>query len=76
MPLSAPGLVGDGVNPVQNVAFCFYLDGWNGPGLYDCGFRHRRGLGWHGRREEHGDRDRHDDRGRRDHDDRDDGRRR
>jgi hypothetical protein len=37
-------------SPVTNVALCFYLDGWNGPGMYDCGFRHRRGHGWHGKR--------------------------
>ena len=36
---------------IQNVAFCFYVDGWNGPGLYECGFRQRQGLGWHGHRD-------------------------
>jgi hypothetical protein len=62
------------LNPVQNVAICFYVDGWNGPGLYDCGFRHRRGYGWHGRREGHNDRGRGDHReGSRDHDGRDPG---
>ena len=40
------------VNPIENVAFCFYANGWNGPGLYECGYQHRRGEGWHGRREE------------------------
>jgi hypothetical protein len=40
----------DGINPVSNVALCFYIDGWNGPGMYDCGFRHRRGHGWQGKR--------------------------
>jgi hypothetical protein len=40
----------DGINPVSKVALCFYIDGWNGPGLYDCGFRYRRGYGWHGHR--------------------------
>src|SRR5258705_13383748 len=65
-PLSAPsGLALDGMNPIQNVAICFYVDGWNGPGLYECGFRHRRGQGWHGRREGHGDNGRLNDRGRR-----------
>ena len=34
------------------VALCFYVDGWNGPGMYECGYRYRRGEGWHGRREE------------------------
>jgi hypothetical protein len=28
--------------------FCFYFDGWNGPGWYRCGFAFRRGLGWGG----------------------------
>ena len=39
--------------PIENVAICFYADGWNGPGLYECGFRRRQGHGWHGHR--HGD---------------------
>src|ERR1700759_904438 len=47
--------------PLQNVSICFYIDGWNGPGLYECGYRHRRGAGWVGRREE-GRRDRGGDR--------------
>src|SRR3981189_627840 len=66
-PLSAPsGLALDGMNPLQDVAICFYVDGWNGPGLYECGFRHRRGQGWRGRREGHNDNGRvRDDRGRR-----------
>ena len=29
--------------------FCFYFDGWNGPGWYQCGFAFRRGFGWGGR---------------------------
>ena len=39
-------------NIVDQVALCFYFDGWNGPGMYQCGYRHRRGHGWHGPREE------------------------
>ncbi len=27
---------------------CWYADGWNGPGWYWCGYRHRRGHGWGG----------------------------
>lgn len=27
---------------------CWYADGWNGPGWYWCGYRHRHGLGWGG----------------------------
>jgi len=75
-PLSAPaglGLVLDGMNPIQDVAICFYVDGWNGPGLYECGYRHRRGHGWHGRRDGHQDQGRVNDRGRRgDYNDRND----
>jgi hypothetical protein len=36
--------------PIENVAACFYSDGWNGPGLYECGFQLRQGQGWHERR--------------------------
>jgi hypothetical protein len=48
MPGAGNGIAVD--SPVTNVALCFYIDGWNGPGMYDCGFRHRRGHGWHGKR--------------------------
>jgi hypothetical protein len=34
------------VSPFEKVALCFYLDGWNGPGLYQCGYRHRHGEGF------------------------------
>jgi hypothetical protein len=34
------------VNPIEKVALCLYLDGWNGPGLYQCGYRHRHGEGF------------------------------
>ena len=54
----------DEMNPIQNIAICFYIDGWNGPGLYDCGFRHRRGHGWHGRRDDHPNRGHNDHDGR------------
>ena len=76
MPLGDP--VGsraaiDDLNIVDNVQYfwggrryCWYDDGWNGPGLYDCGYRHRHGKGWHGRRDGHNDQGRVDDRGRRD----------
>ena len=61
------------LNMVDQVALCFYVDGWNGPGLYQCGYRHRRGYGWHGRRD---DRRRDFGRDERRRDDRYDGRRR
>ena len=28
--------------------YCWYDDGWNGPGFYWCGYRWRRGFGWGG----------------------------
>lgn len=47
--------------PLQKAAFvfngrnyCFYLDGWRGPGWYWCGFARRRGLGWGGPQGWHG----------------------
>lgn len=30
--------------------YCFYDDGWHGPGWYRCGYRHREGFGWGGER--------------------------
>ena len=51
MPLGVPAVGG---LPIENVAACFYLDGWHGPGMYQSGFRRREGRGWTGeRREEH-----------------------
>jgi hypothetical protein len=47
MPGTANNIVID--SPVSNVGLCFYFDGWNGPGFYECGYRHRRGHGWHGK---------------------------
>jgi hypothetical protein len=52
-PLSASigaNLADEARAPIENVAVCFYVDGWNGPGLYECGFHRRQGLGWHGPR--------------------------
>jgi len=56
MPLSADALNGAAAMPIENAAvyvyegnrFCFYNDGWNGPGWYRCGFSSRRGVGWGG----------------------------
>jgi hypothetical protein len=28
--------------------YCFYVNGWHGPGYYWCGYAFRRGLGWGG----------------------------
>ena len=30
--------------------YCFYDDGWHGPGWYMCGYAWRRGYGWGGGR--------------------------
>src|SRR5450759_205427 len=27
------------LNLVEQVALCFYVDGWNGAGMYECGYR-------------------------------------
>ena len=51
LPLGLPADAIDQVNIVDPVALCFYVDGWNGPGLYECGYRFRRGFGWHGHRD-------------------------
>jgi hypothetical protein len=34
------------VSPLEKAALCFYLDGWNGPGFYQCGYRRRYGEGF------------------------------
>ena len=75
-PLGAPTgipLAVEGIDVIENVARCFYVDGWHGPGFYRCGYRHREGEGWYGpreeRREEH--REYHREDRREDHRDRD-----
>ncbi len=32
----------------QDARYCFYFDGWHGPGWYRCGYSWRDGLGWGG----------------------------
>jgi len=34
--------------------YCFYFDGWHGPGWYWCGYAFRRGFGWGGPEGWHG----------------------
>jgi hypothetical protein len=51
MPLALPAGMVDQMNMIEPVALCFYIDGWNGPGMYQCGYRTRRGHGWHGKRQ-------------------------
>jgi len=47
-----PAMPANGLDEVQyrwnGRSYCFYFDGWNGPGWYRCGWRHRRGMGWGG----------------------------
>ena len=52
MTFSLPPGMANQLNIIEQVALCFYIDGWNGPGMYECGYRYRRGYGWHGPREE------------------------
>jgi hypothetical protein len=63
-PLPAFGGLGaasDAVAITENVQYffggrnyCFYDDGWNGPGWYWCGYRYRRGFGFGGGHGFHG----------------------
>jgi hypothetical protein len=63
-PLPAFGGLGaasDAVAITENVQYffggrnyCFYDDGWNGPGWYWCGYRYRRGFGYGGGHGFHG----------------------
>ena len=56
-PVNA-GLIGAGSDLIDQIAvrvyvheghrYCFYFNGWHGPGWYRCGFALRRGLGWGG----------------------------
>jgi hypothetical protein len=57
----ALGTASGELNMVQDAQFifgghnyCFYIDGWHGPGWYWCGYRHRRGYGWGGGEGFHG----------------------
>jgi len=47
------GLVTSPIEDVQYYVhggrrYCFYPDGWRGPGYYWCGYAWRRGFGWGG----------------------------
>jgi hypothetical protein len=56
MPLgSGIGQAADGLSTVERSQFvylgrnyCWYPDGWHGPGFYWCGYQLRPGLGWGG----------------------------
>ncbi len=57
-PLGAPGAIraaADTLNVIEDVQFvysgrnyCWYDDGWHGPGWYWCGYGARVGFGWGG----------------------------
>ena len=57
-PIVAPEAIRaatDSMNVVESVQFiwagrdyCWYDDGWHGPGWYWCGYAFRNGLGWGG----------------------------
>jgi hypothetical protein len=82
-PLSGDGIRAaiDATSPIEKAQvfvyegnrYCFYFNGWHGPGWYRCGFAWRRGFGWGGvygwhgwsnpaweRRHRHGNIERHD----------------
>ena len=49
------GTAGDAIATIDKVQFfyrgrryCWYWDGWRGPGWYWCGYEWRRGFGWGG----------------------------
>jgi hypothetical protein len=58
MPVGSSAIkpASEAVNPIEKTAvyivegnrYCFYFEGWHGPGWYRCGFAFRRGLGWGG----------------------------
>ena len=56
-PLSGSGVgqAADALSTVEKTQYiylgreyCWYPDGWRGPGFYWCGYNYRRGLGWGG----------------------------
>ncbi|WP_412772788.1 hypothetical protein [Nitrobacter sp.] len=54
MPAGGPASMPlhNAIQPVQffygGRNYCWYDDGWRGPGFYWCGYAFRRGLGWGG----------------------------
>jgi len=55
-PVTPPDVLGTGrLAGVEDAQFffggqnyCFYPDGWHGPGFYWCGYAYRNGFGWGG----------------------------
>jgi hypothetical protein len=55
MPLAGLGQAADALGTVEQAQYfyggyqyCWYPDGWRGPGFYRCGYHLRRGFGWGG----------------------------
>jgi hypothetical protein len=55
MPLGGLGTAADTLAAIEKSQFfyggrnyCWYPDGWHGPGFYWCGYAFRPGLGWGG----------------------------
>src|ERR1700720_1999620 len=55
MPIAGANMTGSEALPLEEVQFvwggrnyCWYSNGWQGPGWYWCGYRWRRGYGWGG----------------------------
>jgi hypothetical protein len=55
MPLGGLGQAADTLTAVEKTQFyylrrdyCWYPDGWHGPGFYWCGYAWRSGFGWGG----------------------------
>ena len=48
----APEAIPNGIEQAQFIYggrnYCWYDNGWRGPGYYWCGYAFRRGLGWGG----------------------------
>ena len=48
--VSALSSIEDAAYVYRGRRYCFYNNGWNGPGWYWCGSAYRRGYGWGGYR--------------------------
>ena len=55
MPLGSLGQAADRLSAVEQTQYvylgrnyCWYPDGWHGPGFYWCGYAWRPGIGWGG----------------------------
>jgi hypothetical protein len=60
-PVTNMDRIADSLSPIQKAQYfidgrryCWYWDGWHGPGWYWCGYAWRRGFGWGGGHGWHG----------------------